>query len=225
VGHSERIASMASGGILLLTGLIGKMSVNSLFRSLTGGYLLFRGATGYCAINEMIGRDTALELPDSIDISESITVNKPKSEVYQFWRKLENLPRFMKHLSEVKELDSKRSFWKAPLPGGIGSIEWEAEILEERDNEMISWQSVPKSSVDNSGEVFFLDLPNKNGTIINATISYRPPAGNLGTAAAKLLNNVFEKMIRQDLKRFKEVIESDEGTVQWQQHKESVPKS
>jgi uncharacterized membrane protein len=148
----------------------------------------------------------------AINIRTSMTVNKPKEEVYAFWRKLENLPLFMKHLSNVTEIDQKHSHWEAVIPGNIGKIKWNAEIVKEEPGYLIGWQSIANSMINNAGKVTFNDAQDGRGTEIEAVISYHPPAGEIGAGIAKLFNPVFEKIIRQDIMNFKEYIETKHST-------------
>ena len=208
VGQVERIVSAALGSWLVLSSLgrkktlIGRTSKLSL-----GGYLLYRGISGNCPVYTALGING--ESSKAVELRTSITVNKPREEVYRYWRKLDNLPRFMEHLKTVKEIDNRRSHWEAKIPGNIGAVEWDAEITDERKGELIAWESVENATIYNSGNVTFRDAPN-GGTEVMARIIYQPPAGNAGTAAAKLLNPVFEKMVKADIRRFKEVIENGE---------------
>lgn len=206
IGHDERIASAAVGAALTLIALRG----GRLWLALSGGYLLYRGLSGNCRINSMLNRNTAGKQTEDkpLTVTDVVTVNKPREEVYSYWRKLENLPLFMHHLEEVKQLDSKRSHWKAKVPGGLVNIAWDAEILQEETNQRIMWRSVAGADVDNSGEVVFTDAPNNRGTEVKTTITYRPPAGALGLAVSKLFNPAFEKMVKEDLLRFKSVLET-----------------
>jgi len=116
----------------------------------------------------------------------------------------------MKHLEDVEVLDERRSSWTARIPGGLGKISWEAVIQEEVPNSVISWSSLPGSTIDNAGEVRFVDSPSAEGTVVHACISYRLPAGDIGGLAGKLINPVVEGMIRQDLRRFKSLLETGE---------------
>ena len=146
-----------------------------------------------------------------VTIDETITVNLPSFEVYNFWRKLENLPKFMHHIKSVEQIDDTHSRWKAEIPGGLGTLEWRAEILQEREGELLSWQSIPGASVENSGRVEFKNLAGNRGTEIHAVITYSPPAGKAGELASKWLNPLFEKLVKADLNRFKQTMESKES--------------
>jgi uncharacterized membrane protein len=212
ISDGERIVSAAGGALLLLSGITAKhpFSLGALVRTVAGGYLIFRGSSGHCHLNSMLGRDTSQNKNMAMIIKESMTINRPVEEIYSYWRQLENLPRFMTHLKEVKELDTKRSHWEAKIPGGIATVKWNAEITREEPNELLSWRSIAGSVVDNAGHVLFREAGD-NRTEIQATISYHPPAGDLGAAVAKLFNNVFEKMVRDDLRRFRTMMETRVG--------------
>jgi uncharacterized membrane protein len=213
VGGKERALSVAAGIFMLVRGVRGFTSspFTSTASILTGGYLLFRGTTGNCPLNTMIGRNSAgaNDKGDLLHITEIIQVNRPRQAVYAYWRQLENLPKFMHHLKSVTQIDSRRSHWEARLPGGIGSLEWDATIIHELANYAIAWRSDKGAMVENAGEVEFMPLPGQS-TAIRATISYRPPVGQIGYKLSEMFNDTFEEMIREDLQRFKQMAESHE---------------
>jgi uncharacterized membrane protein len=210
VGWNERLASATLGAFLLSSGLnnLTKHPIKALAKTILGGALLYRGTSGHCPFYSSIGKTKGVTHTDAVNIRTSLIVNKPKDEVYAFWRKLENLPLFMQHLSQVTEIDSKHSHWEATIPGNIGKIKWNAEIVKEEPGYLIGWQSLPNSTINNAGKVVFHDALNGQGTEIEAVIIYYPPAGELGSGIAKLINPVFEKIIRQDIMNFKEYIET-----------------
>lgn len=209
VGSGERIASTGFGGYLFARGIsnLGKRPIKGLVQTLLGGYLLYRGMSGNCALYTALGKEGDGTHAESVNIRTSLLVNKPKHEVYQFWRKLENLPRFMKHLLTVQELDQKRSHWEAVLPGNVATIKWDAEIVKEVEGSLIGWQSVANATIENAGKVEFRDAGN-GMTELDVVISYRPPAGDIGSSIARLLNPIFEKVVLGDIKNFKTFIEN-----------------
>lgn len=216
VGNTERIISAAGGGLLTSYG-IRKGTVPGALMAMAGTVLLFRGVTGYCPLNAVIHRDTASGKAPLIKASRTMTINKPVDEIYSFWRNLENLPRFMKHVEHIKTLDEKRAHWQASFPKFRTKLSWDAEIVEDVQGERITWRSVPGASVDNAGEVYFRKAPGQKGTEVQVTLAYRPPAGDLGGQVAKLFNAAFEQMIREDLRRFKHFMETGElPTIQGQ---------
>ncbi len=209
VGPTERLLSVAGGAVLTYLGTKDR-SPGRLALALTGGALVVRGLGGYCPVKQAIGRSAADASATGLHITRSVTINRPRQEVYSFWRQLENLPRFMKHLHAVRQLDSKRSHWEARLLGDVGTLNWEAEIIAEEPTTRLAWRSLPGSQVENAGEVRFADAPGARGTELHAVISYNPPAGALGKAAAGLFNEVFEQLVKEDLRRVKQLLETGE---------------
>jgi uncharacterized membrane protein len=144
-----------------------------------------------------------------VRVQKAITINRPPEEVYGYWRRLENLPRFMVHLDSVRELDAHRSYWRMHAPLGM-TVEWTAEIVENRPNELISWRSVEDSQVPNSGTVRFRPAPGGRGTEVHLEVRYDPPAGALGATIARLLGREPSQQVDGDLRRFKQVLETGE---------------
>lgn len=210
VDWQERVLSAGIGGYLLAAGLrnLTKRPLKGILQTAIGGFLLYRGSSGNCPVYTSLGKTQDATHASSVNIRTSMIVNRPRNEVYQFWRRLENLPKFMKHLLTVKELDARRSHWEAVIPGNVGTLKWDAEIVKEREGEFIGWQSLPNATIENAGKVEFRDVDNGLDTEIDVTISYRPPAGDIGSGIASLLNPVFEKIIKQDILNFKEYIET-----------------
>ena len=149
------------------------------------------------------------QLSSGVHVTQALTINRPRSEVYGFWHNFENLPRFMAHLESVEVLDNNRSRWKAKAPAGT-TVEWEAETIEDRPNELISWRSLPDASIPNSGTVRFKDAPGNRGTEIHVELRYQPPGGKLGSLIAKLFGEEPEQQVKGDLRRFKQVMETGE---------------
>lgn len=146
---------------------------------------------------------------DSIEAKGRITVKRPVHEVFAYWQNLENLPRFMAHLQAVHPLGGGRWHWRATGPAGV-EIEWDAEVSDERINELIAWRSVGETSVSNSGRVEFRPAPGDRGTEIRVWLTYDPPAGKLGATVAKLFGEAPDQQISDDLRRFKQVLETGE---------------
>jgi uncharacterized membrane protein len=145
-------------------------------------------------------------------VNKSIIINSSPEELYQFWRDFENLPRFMHHLESVRVEGEGRSHWVATAPAGT-TVEWDAEITEDRPNELIAWRSLEGADVYNSGSVRFERAPGGRGTIVHVEIDYNPPGGKLGVAVAKLFGEEPELQVGSDLRRFKQVIETGEVVV------------
>ena len=147
-----------------------------------------------------------------IHAKASCIVNRSPEEVYSFWRNFENLPRFMKHLESVRDLGNGRSHWVAKGPAGT-KVEWDATIIADVPNEVITWRSLEDSDVDNAGAVRFEAAPGGRGTIIKVNLQYNPPAGVIGATIAKLFGEEPEQQVTEDLRRFKQVLEVGEVVV------------
>lgn len=209
VGEIERIASTIGGGLLTLAGLY-RRSLGGLALAGIGGALLYRGTTGHCPVFQQLGLSTAEDRPpEPVEIAEAITVNVDRNTAYAFWRKLENLPRFMHHLRRVEDLGNGRSRWTAKGPGPLPDLTWNAEIVEEKPGERLVWRSLPDADVNNAGHVTFKDGPH-GGTEVHARIAYRPPAGDVGAGLARWLDPVLGQMVKEDIRRFKHVVETGE---------------
>lgn len=211
VGPLERGISLATG-LALLAYTLSRRPKLSLPLRLDAGYLIYRGATGHCVFYQMLGISRAeVNGHEGIRVERAVTVNRPKAELYQMWRDFENLPRFMQHLKSVQvdQSDRGRSHWVAKAPLGK-SIEWDAEVIEERENELLVWKSLPGSLVESMGRVQFIGAPDGRGTIVRVSMEYNPPAGSLGAAFAKLLREEPDLQIKNDLRHFKQIMEAGE---------------
>jgi uncharacterized membrane protein len=147
-----------------------------------------------------------------IHAKASCIVNRSPEEVYKFWRSFENLPRFMKHLESVHEQGDGRSHWVVKGPAGT-TVEWDATIIADVPNEVITWRSLEDADVDNAGAVRFEEAPGGRGTIVKVNIQYNPPAGVIGATIAKLFGEEPEQQLNDDLRRFKQVMEVGEVVV------------
>lgn len=141
-----------------------------------------------------------------IRIAQSIIVGRRPEEVYAFWRNLENLPQFMSHLQSVSETSDGRTHWKTRAPGG-SSVEWDAEITADEPNRRISWRSLPGSTVENSGTVWFERATGDRGTLIRVEMEYRPPFGKIGSVVASLFREDPKQQMYDDLRAMKQVLE------------------
>jgi len=207
----ERVTSVVGGFRLGWSGIkhIFSSPLASVIKISAGGYLLNRGITGHCELYKRIGKLS--NNPVNINIRSSFTVNQPRNKVYNFWRKLDNLPLFMKHLESVEVLDTKNSHWILKLPADVATVSWNAEIVKDEPNEMIGWSSLPNSMINNAGKVRFQDIADGTGTLIDIVISYQPPAGGLGAGLAHVLNPIFKKMVDNDVQNFKQYMDIDNG--------------
>ena len=217
ISSAERWATAFGGGALATYGLI-RRSPASLALAALGGYLVYRGANGYCPMYDAIGVNNAATDQDAIrhklgavgvKVAHSVSINKPPSELYAFWRNFENLPHFMDHLEAVTTTDTTHSHWVAKAPLGR-TVAWDAEIVNERENELIAWRSLPGADVDSAGSVQFRPAAQGRGTEVRVELSYAPPAGKVGMAVAKLFGEEPEGQIDDDLRHFKQLMEAGE---------------
>ena len=200
----SRLISGVAGGALIMLGL-GRRGVLGLGMTAVGGYLAYRAATGEDPVMEAAGLGSAGAASKPIFVEHSVVIDRPAQEVYAYWRKLENLPQIMSHLESVTALDERRSRWVAKAPLGT-NVEWEAEIVNDKPGERIGWHSLPGATVDNAGSVQFESMPN-GSTRVHVALSYRPPAGAVGAAVAKLFGEEPSQQIAEDLQRFKQAFE------------------
>jgi uncharacterized membrane protein len=199
---------------LVLFGL-RRGSLEGTLAAIAGGSLVYRGLTGHCPMYSALGINTAHRGPatvipagQGVRVEQAITIQHSPEQLYRFWRDLENLPRFMSHLGSVR-VQGNRSFWVAKGPLGM-RVEWDAEIYNENPNEMIAWRSLEGSEVDTTGSVHFRSLPGGQGTEVRVLLKYNPPAGKLGATVAQLFGEEPNQQIREDLRRFKQLVEAGE---------------
>ena len=146
----------------------------------------------------------------------AVTINRPRAELFAYWRDFANLATFMENVERVELLDARRSHWVVKAPGGK-TVEWDSVITEESENSFIAWASEPGADVENSGRIDFRDA-GARGTIVTATISYDPPAGAVGKLIAKMFQREPAIQARRDLRRFKQLMETGEiATGAWTQ--------
>lgn len=218
VGDGERVVSGIAGGALVAYGL-KQGGIGGTLLALLGGDMLYRGVTGHCHLYDATGINTATGdagnlkspygkgwLSGKVHVTQAVTINKSAAELYQFWRNFENLPIFMKHLESVKVLDGSRSHWVAKAPLGQ-SVEWDAELTSEVENEKIGWRSVEGSDIANSGVVEFLPTRNR-GTEVKVTMIYEAPGGKFGSYLAWAFGEEPSSQIAEDLRRFKSLMET-----------------
>lgn len=142
-------------------------------------------------------------------VGRTVTINRPRSELYAYWRDFSHLPRFMENVESVEVVDPKRSRWTIAAPAGR-EVTFTANITEDRPNELIAWESDEDASVRNSGRIAFRDAPGGRGTEVEAEIAYAPPGGEAGRMIAKIFQREPAIQARRDLKRFKQLMEAGE---------------
>jgi uncharacterized membrane protein len=231
VNGLERGLSVVAGGALAAYALKRK-DMGGLVLGLVGGLLLERGVTGHCVaysalgvssaaddgdsrteypgVVQQHGRAAVLDAQKAIRIERSVTIfGHSRAQIYGFWRQLENLPRIFKHLESVAVQDSQRSHWVAKAPAGR-TVSWEAEIVNEIPDSLLAWKSLPGARVPNAGSVHFNDAPGGRGVEVKVVLEYEPPAGKVGVAVARLFGEEPDIQVREDLRRYKQLLETGE---------------
>lgn len=229
LGRNERLISMAGGGLLAAYGLKNR-GATGVALTLAGAALLYRGATGNCRVYDALGVDPTAERgrrwlvqqrgPSAVldgrraeRVVHTVTIGRPRAELYAYWRDLENLPRIMRNLESVRVVNRRRSRWTARGPAGR-PVEWDALINNEILNELIGWKSVPGADVPNAGSVRFTDSPDGLGTVLQVTIEYAPPGGAVGSAVARLFGDDPARQVAEDLETFKQNLEARPGAAE-----------
>lgn len=190
-GTFRRWALLGSGASLAVVGATRKSWGGAALAG-AGGLLIYSGLRSSTA-------------PEDVEIARAVTINKAPNELFTFWRNLENLPRFMEHLESVEQRDGV-SHWvvRGPLKK---KVEWDATISHEAPNEMIRWHSLPGGSLDHSGWVQFKPAPGNRGTVMRVYLRYSPPRG---TALSTILGKNPEQVLREELRHFKQMMETGE---------------
>lgn len=200
------------GGILILFGVLRRSPLSVLLAA-AGGVLLYEGlrSASWNQASYEKGMPTLRTIPfgQGVRVECEVTVRRSPAELYQFWRNLENLPRVMSHLQEVRMINPIRSHWIAQAPAGM-NVEWDAEIINDVPNERIGWRAVEGSDIPNAGSVQFTASPRGDGTVVHVNLKYDPPGGAFGAALAKLFGSAPSQTIDEDLHRFKVMMEKGE---------------
>ncbi|WP_310483939.1 SRPBCC family protein [Chamaesiphon sp. VAR_48_metabat_403] len=205
---TERWGSLITGGALVLSGL-SQRSLRGALTAIAGGTLAYHGVAGQKSLKDTVTAATGLDKP--LRVEKTVTIqNKSAAELYQFWHNFENLPTFMKHLKSVTVMNStNRSHWVANAPLG-NSVEWDAEVVNDLENQLISWASLPGATVENSGFVRFQAAPAGRGTEVKVVLEYSVPGGGVTAAIASLFGENPEQQVGDDLRRFKMLMETGE---------------
>jgi uncharacterized membrane protein len=213
IGALERIAALTTATAVVAYGLsrrtvpgvcLATAATPLVYRGLAGDWPhLGNGHTAQARTRASLGGDRG------IHVRESIRLEQPIAEVYRFWRRFENLPRFMNHLEQVTELGSGRSRWVARGPAGT-RVAWDAEIINDIENKVIGWQSLPGADIVNAGSVNFDTVRNGRSTQLTVHLQYAPPAGRAGSLVAMIFGREPSQTIREDLRRLKQLLEAGE---------------
>lgn len=213
VADAEDWLALGAGAVLLLFGVSRRAAVATCLAA-SSAPLLYRGITGRwpTVLNGFVDPDntkTALGGDRGVHVREAVRLERPIAEVYRFWRRLENLPRFMRHLERVTETGDGRSHWVALGPAGM-AVEWDAEIINEVENKTLAWRSLAGSDVVTAGSVNFESVRGGRSTQVSVHLQYAPPAGKAGAIVASLFGREPSQIIREDLRHFKQLLEAGE---------------
>jgi uncharacterized membrane protein len=217
VGTAERVVSVVAGATLAGYGL-ARRSWPGAALALAGGLCIYRGARGWCSLYQLLGINNAQRSREDIEsrlskggvkIEKVITVQAPADVLYREWRDLQRLPEHLRHIKSVEPRDDRVSHWVASGPLG-STYEWDAEIINERENELIAWRSLEDSEVDHAGSVRFKEARGNGGTDVHLSLKYNPRTGPAGIWLAKVLGQDPESDIDEDLHRFKQHMEAGE---------------
>jgi uncharacterized membrane protein len=213
LADAEDWLALGAGTLLLLVGTSRRSAIGACL-AVSSAPLLYRGLTGRWpdVLNGYLQPDsttTALGGQGGVHVRESVRLEVPVAEVYGFWRRLENLPRFMTHLNQVTETLDGRSHWVAAGPAGL-TVEWDAEVINEIENKLLAWRSVPGSDVVMAGSVNFEPARGGRSTQVSVHLQYAPPAGKAGALVASLFGREPSQTVREDLRQFKQLLEAGE---------------
>lgn len=218
VGHFERGASLTLGTALIAFAMSRRRRALALPLGLLGAYLTWRGATGHCLVYDALDtgsaedeEDARLDAGSHDDVSREATTTIARSpeDVYAFFRRLENAPRFLSFVDSVHTHDDTSSSWTGRAPDGQPA-HWEAEILEDRAGELIVWRSEPGAVVHHAGAVSFRPASGGEGTEVRLEVEYDPPGAPLGRAVAHVMGSTAEYPVEDDLLRLKQILEGGE---------------
>jgi uncharacterized membrane protein len=213
LAHAESWLAFGAGALLLL-GALSRRSTFGACLAVSSAPLLYRGITGHWPeiFNGHVQPDstkTALGGERGVHVRESVRLEVPVADVYRFWRRLENLPRFMTHLNRVTESADGKSHWVAAGPAGL-DVKWEAEVINEIEDKVIAWRSLPGSDVTTAGSVMFDQTRGGRSTQVSVHLQYAPPAGKAGALIASLFGREPSQTVREDLRHFKQLLEAGE---------------
>jgi uncharacterized membrane protein len=213
----ERVGTVAIPAAVLVWGM-RRRSGPGVWLAAAAVPLVYRGMTSYrdrARGNGHPPAGVAVAEParaperDGVEVHESVRLERPVAELYRFWRALTNLPTFMTNLESVTDLGGGRSHWVAKGPAGR-AVTWEAEIVQDRENEVIAWRSLAGGDISTSGRVSFAPARAGRGTQLSVELRYAPPAGRLGAMVSRLFGREPSQTIREDLRRLKQILEAGE---------------
>lgn len=206
VGKADRVISAMLGAQTMLR--MGRWHGWGKAAAATSGMMMLtRAATGHSKVYEALGVSSAgLQEGAGINIEASISIMRPRNELFAFWRDVTNLPLVLRHLDSVEEVGDGVTHWKAHGPRDI-KVEWDAHLINEAPGEYLAWESLPGGDIEHAGSVHFADA-GEHGTEVLVRMRYRPKGMNVGFGVAKFLNPLTELEVLEDLRRLKHVMET-----------------
>jgi uncharacterized membrane protein len=227
VGSAERVLSVAGGTALAVYG-IDRGGLPGGLLAVLGAELIRRGATGHCLVYDALNVSTASDatahgphrdLPASqaatvrasraVKIEHTVTVMRPASELYAFWRNPANIARVVDGVEAVDVASDTTVRWRARGPAG-SPLEWDAQIINDIPDELIAWKSVGDADLPNAGSIHFRSAPNARGTVVRLVVEYEPPGGHLGAWIVKLMGEKPSRQMSDALRRFKQLAETQD---------------
>lgn len=212
IDEPERWASVAAGTMLAVAGLRRKSPLGALVAA-GGAALIARGSSGHCPAYARLNATAApgtTTAPAAITVSETVTINQPAEQVYATWRDLDRLPAFIPALESVTRLDDRRSHWVVNGPGGR-QFEWDAEVVNDVPNQLVSWQTTAGADVVSEGTVAFTRARGGRETTVQVQMQYQPPVAKASAIAAWLAGKEPGQLVRDALRRFKSFMEAGEA--------------
>jgi uncharacterized membrane protein len=208
----ERWAGVAAAAAVMAFGL-SRRSMPGVVLAAAAAPVAYRGLTGeWPGVSSGLARaDTRVALSGSrgIHVREAVRLEVPLEDVYAFWRRLDNLPRFVAHLDAITDLGGGRSHWVVAGPAG-STVEWDAEIINEIENEIIAWRSIAGSDIATAGSVRFSTARQGRSTQVSVHLQYAAPGGRAGRLLALVFGRDPAHMVREDLRRLKQLLEAGE---------------
>lgn len=218
VGDSERLVSVIAGAALACFGLARRRWAGLLTAGIGAG-MIYRGVTGNCQVFRLLGIDSTgwdraggppgVPAQTGVKVERTMVIRRPVAGIFGFWQKLDRLPTVFQHLKSVVVDDKGLSHWVARGPFDT-DISWDAVVINQKTNELIAWRSLPHGDIETAGSIHFRPLDNQRGTAVTISMKYNPPAGIVGNAVASWFGTDLERILADDLERFRIVMESEQ---------------
>ena len=193
-----KLAAGALGGGLAFLVLRGRGVVGAAVAAAAAGIVILRFAGRHWF--DMGGHRV-------VDFHKTLTVDATADEVYAFWSRLENFPRIMTHIQDVRDLGERRWRWTAVGPLGM-TMSWNAVETARVPGQLLAWRSESRSPIENVGIARFEPLA-EGGTRMDVRLSYNPPRASLGDAVAVLFGVDAITEMDEDLARFESLIKAE----------------